>query len=224
MLLLRAAVSSTMAPETRHLPTSARAALQHGPGATCQKMRGALPSGWRRCYQLSVVDELAPSCCMQIFLATHRWYHLQAVRSLLLASLRILVPLHRQGSREHGSSCLQPPALGCFNVPTVDAMLFRSLRQVSHCRRGRAPEALAGQAVNGVPSGNGAVPTLDWSTVPPVPPSPLLAQEEGDRTAHKRELHTVNVGARAWPSLRLKCAASRCGSAAKLRLRLSSCA
>ncbi len=75
--------------------------------------------------------------------------------------------------------------------------------KVPHCRRGRAPEAMAGQAVNGVPSGNGAVPatTLDWSTVPPVPPSPLLAQEEGDRTAHKRELHTVNVGARE-PGLR----------------------
>ena len=54
---------------------------------------------------------------------------------------------------------------------------------------------MANPAVNGVPSSNGAGPSIDWSTVPPVPPSPLLSLEEGDRTAHKRELHTVNVGA-----------------------------
>ena len=74
--------------------------------------------------------------------------------------------------------------------------MLPQLEAISHCRSGRAPEAMAGRAVNGVPSGNGAVPILDWSTVPLVPPSPLLATEEGDRTAHKRELHTVNVGAR----------------------------
>ena len=57
---------------------------------------------------------------------------------------------------------------------------------------------MAGPAVNGAPGSNGAIPAIDWSAVPPVPPSPLLSMEEGDRTAHKRELHTVNVGAQAW--------------------------
>ena len=91
---------------------------------------------------------------------------------------------------------LQLPASGC--IECSQCMQCSTLcEMLPLCSRGRAPDAMAGQAVNGAPSGgNGAVPVLDWSTVPPVPPSPLLAMEEGDRTAHKRELHTVNVGAR----------------------------
>ena len=49
--------------------------------------------------------------------------------------------------------------------------------------------------MNGATSDNGVPPAaVDWTAVPPVPPLPLLAAEEVDRTAHKRELHTVNVG------------------------------
>ena len=53
-------------------------------------------------------------------------------------------------------------------------------------------------AMNGATSDNGVPPAaVNWAAaVPPVPPLPLLATEEVDRTAHKRELHTVNVGER----------------------------
>ena len=186
--------------DIRGLRTLAHGALRCGLGATPPTMTGELKLRLEASLLNYILRIRMSGCrCLHTLLTVRRFTILQGV--------------HRSAS----DGCISlPTTIDCIthvlrthlhhsgpaSLSYVSAVIYEqhnsaaSPTSAPHRRGRRGPEAMAGAAVNGMPSSNGAVAHLDWSTVPPVPPPPLLAVEEGDRTAHKRELHTVNVGAR----------------------------